>query len=208
MKRAILVSAGTVAGLAAVLTYSSGAVPLAVAADVPGGSNVPGLGGPAPDTSDSPSAAPSRSAAAKPKPAASAKPGTTAKPAAKPAAATTASAPTATPKPAATPKATPKPKPKPKPAPPTVQTFMGSAVQYKYGTLQMAIKVKGGKVIDAWAVKYPGGDSQPYSEMAIPILRSHTIGTHTANIAGATGASLTTAAWRSSLAGALAKAGI
>ena len=79
---------------------------------------------------------------------------------------------------------------------------------YKYGTLQMGIRVMNGKIVDAWAVTYPKGDSQPYSEMAIPILRQHTIGATSANISGATGASLTSNAWQKSLAGAIAKAGI
>jgi uncharacterized protein with FMN-binding domain len=72
----------------------------------------------------------------------------------------------------------------------------------------MGIRVVDGRVVDAWAVSYPLGDSKPYSEMAIPILREQTIGTTSASIAGATGASLTSNAWSSSLAGALSRAGI
>jgi uncharacterized protein with FMN-binding domain len=89
----------------------------------------------------------------------------------------------------------------------TTTDVIGSSVTYKYGTLQAAIRVKDGKIVDAWAVSYPTGDSLPYSEMAIPILRSQTIAAQSAQIAGATGASLTSAAWTKSVAAALAKVG-
>jgi uncharacterized protein with FMN-binding domain len=228
VKRALLVTAGTVAGLVSVLTYSAGEAPLAIASDVPGGGTAAGLGGPADDSGSnaapgdpatptgeaSPAASPTAKAPASAKPSASAKPtasatakATTATASAKPTPATTKSA-------AAKPSATPtKPAaPKPTPTPTKVDTgpkdYTGTAVTYKYGTLQMGIRVKGGKIIDAWAIKYPGGDSQPYSEMAMPILRSQTIKASSANIGGATGASLTSAAWKKSLQGAIAKAGL
>lgn len=214
MKRALLVSTGTVAGLAAVLSYSGAEAPIAIASDVPGGA-VAGLGGPAPEASTGPEAAPAatpaatQAAAAKPaaaKPAKAATPAKAAAPAA-PAPATTKApakpAPATTKAPAPTPTKT-KAAPPPKPS----GDFMGTAVTYKYGTLRMGIRVKNGKIVDAWAVSYPKGDSQPYSEMAIPILRQQSIGATSANIAGATGASLTSNAWSKSLAGAIAKAGI
>ncbi|MFN8167407.1 MAG: hypothetical protein U0S36_01340 [Candidatus Nanopelagicales bacterium] len=217
MKRALLVSTGTVAGLAAVLSYSGGEAPAALA-DVPAGS-VAGLGAPAPEESASPaaaapaaSAAPSKAAAPKPAASTSAKP-KPAKSAAAPAPAPAQTAGKAAPAPtkAPAPKPTPKPTPtKTKPAPPPAPSgdFTGTAVTYKYGTLQMGIRVKNGKIVDAWAVKYPKGDSQPYSEMAIPILREQTIGAKSASLSGATGASLTSNAWMKSLAGAMSKAGI
>ena len=214
MKRALLVSTGTVAGLAAVLSYSAGETPAAIASDVPTGT-VAGLGGPteeAPSEESSPEATPAASASAV-APAATPKP--SASKAAKPAKAVAVAAPAATKsatKPAApAPTKAPAPAPtKTKAAPPPKPSgdFLGTAVTYKYGTLQMGIRVKDGKIVDAWAVKYPKGDSQPYSEMAIPILRQHTIGASSANISGATGASLTSNAWVKSLAGAIAKSGI
>jgi uncharacterized protein with FMN-binding domain len=72
----------------------------------------------------------------------------------------------------------------------------------------MAIRVVDGRIVDAWAVTFPQGDSEGYSEMAIPILREQTIGATSADVAGATGASFTSSAWEKSLAGALAKAGL
>lgn len=217
MKRALLVSTGTVAGLAAVLTYSGGETPAAIASDVPVGS-VAGLGAPAPETpSDAP--APPDTAAPAATPAASKAPAAKAAPAAKPTKAASAAkaAPAAAPTQAAAKPAAPAPTKAPAPAPTKTKAapppkpsgdFLGTAVTYKYGTLQMGIRVKDGKIVDAWAVSYPKGESQPYSEMAIPILRKQTIGATSANISGATGASLTSNAWSKSLAGAIAKAGI
>lgn len=218
MKRALLVSTGTLAGLAAVLTYSGGETPAAIASDVPAGS-VAGLGAPAPDTASdapaapdasAPAAAPAATKAPAAKPAAPAAKPTKAAPAAKAAPAPAATKAAAKP---AAPAATKAPAPAPtktKAAPPPKPSgdFIGTAVTYKYGTLQMGIRVKDGKIVDAWAVSYPKGESTPYSEMAIPILRKQTIGATSANISGATGASLTSNAWAKSLAGAISKAGI
>ena len=94
------------------------------------------------------------------------------------------------------------------PPPATPHDYTGSAVTYKYGTLQVAIRVLSGKLTDAWAVSYPTGTSQPYSEMSIPILRSQTLAAQSANIAGASGATLTSTSWKTSLSAALTKAGL
>jgi len=220
VKRAILVTTGTVAGLVSVLTYSSGDVPGAIVADpAGGGSGGAGLGAPAAEVG-APSTAPS--APGTPPPAAvAAKKAAPAKAvptpaAAKPAAPATTKvavpAPTKAAPPAPAPTkaapAAPKPAPTKTTAPSVAKDFTGASITHKYGTVQVGIRVKGGKLIDAWAVRFPTGDSLPYSEMAIPILRSQTISAKSANIGGATGASFTTNAWIKSLASALSKAGL
>lgn len=208
--RAVLVSTGTVAGIVAVFSYSAGE-PAVVVADVPV-SDVAGLGAPTPPpTAAATPKAPSPTAAApsrKPKPATtrakpSASPSRTASPAPTP---TRTARPTPKPAPKPTKKPTPKPTPTPKPKP--NGDFTGPSITFKYGTLQISIRVSDGRIVDAWAVTYPLGDSEPYSEMAVPILREQTIGATSADIAGATGASFTSLAWEKSLAGAIAKAGI
>lgn len=113
---------------------------------------------------------------------------------------------TAAPKPVTT-KATSQ-APAPTPTVTVAKDYIGSAITYKYGTLQIGIRVQGGKIIDAWAVKYPMGESQPYSEMAIPILRSQTLSAQSARIAGASGATLTSQSWIKSLTAALSLAGM
>ena len=65
MMRAVVVSASTVAGLVAVLSYSGGESPVVIAADVPL-TEVPGLGEPstAPTATSTPSARPTAPTAA------------------------------------------------------------------------------------------------------------------------------------------------
>jgi uncharacterized protein with FMN-binding domain len=229
MKRAILVTTGTLAGLVSALSYSPGTATSLAA--VPTGSAA-GLGAPpAAVSSDPTTAAPRRSVATPRKPVAHAKaaasrPAVVATAAAgAPAAVTSPPAVPVIPPPAAVvaslpPKVTKVVPPVVKPKPPVVvptkapvvvstpKDVMGAPVTYKYGTLQVAIRVLNGKVLDAWAVSYPQGPSLPYSEMAIPILRSQSVNAQSSHIAGATGASLTSGAWISSLASALSTAGL
>lgn len=115
---------------------------------------------------------------------------------------------TSAPKLVTVPKSTSAPQPAPTPTVSAPKDVRGAAVTYKYGTLQMAIRVQGGKITDAWAISYPAGESQPYSEMAIPILRTQTLQAQSAHIAGASGASYTTQAWIKSLQSALTQAGL
>ena len=216
MKRAILVSTGTLAGLAAVLTYSGADQVPAMAS---GPSDTTALGAP-PALDASPSESPSESASQSPSASASGTPTAAASPSA---AATTAAAPTkaaaaptkaaatkaaAAPTKAAAPakSAAPKPTAAPKPAGP--KDYLGPVVTHKYGKVQVGIRVKAGKIIAAWAQIYPTGDSQPYTDFSIPVLKSQTLKAQSANIAGASGATETTQAWKKSLQGALSKAGI
>jgi len=247
MKRAILVTAGTVTGLVSVLTYNPLTTATAVLAETPGGGT--GLGGPPAATSTDPNtAAPSQTGgsaatdtqapratgAPTTTPAATAShapsahstahatkaPGSTptstshapapTKAATKHAPAPTKAATTHAPAPSKSPSHPPSKSSTTTKAPPpaTPHDYTGSAVTYKYGTLQVAIRVLSGKITDAWAVSYPTGTSQPYSEMSIPILRSQTISAQSAKIAGASGATLTSTSWIKSLSAALTQAGL
>ena len=219
MKRAILVSTGTVAGLAAVLTYSGGDQVSAVAASAgaaAGGGSV--TGGPPPMPSDTPSdtasASASDTASATPTVAAVTTSAAAAAPttaAAKPAATTAAAAPTKAAAPSPTPtKVAPKPTPKPTPKP--VQTgpkdYVGSLQTHKYGQVQVGIRVQNKKIIAVWAVVAPGGASQPYSDFSIPVLKQETMSAQGPRIANVSGATLTWQSWKTSLQSAMSKAGI
>jgi uncharacterized protein with FMN-binding domain len=225
MKRAILVSSGTLAGLVAVLTYSGADVPATIASGPAGQAS---LGGPppldgstngAPNGSTDPSAAASP-AAGSPSPSAAAPSGTPTKAAAAPTkaaaaptkaapagtAATPAAAPTKAAAPAPT-KAAPAPKPTPTPAA-VAKDYTGSLFTHKYGSVQVGIRVKGGKIIAVWPVVYPNGPSQPYSDFSIPVLKSETLSAQGAGIANVSGATLTWQSWKSSLLSAMHKAGL
>lgn len=219
MKRAILVTSGTLAGLAAVLTYSGADQVPAMAS---GPSDAAALGAP-PAIDDTPTDQPSASqgspsgAASTPAAAASSAAPAPTKAAAAPtkaaaaptkaaAAPTKAAAPTPAPTKAAAPKPTPTPTPKATATGP--KDYLGPVITHKYGKVQVGIRVQGGKITAAWAAVYPTGDSQPYTDFAIPVLKSQTVKAQSANIAGASGATETTNAWKKSLQGALSKAGI
>jgi uncharacterized protein with FMN-binding domain len=220
MRRALLVTVGTAAGLATVLSYSDGQV--SIAGDLASAAGpVDGLGAPPADETPaaSESAAPSESPSAEATTGAKPKPSSTAKASAKPtkAGATTAAADPAAPAAdptAAAPKPTPTkaaPKPTPKPTPTKTLPngdFVGSAVTHRYGTVQVGIRVVNGKITKAWAAKYPTGESAPYTEFSIPKLSAETVGARSASVAAVSGATLTSKAWVSSLASAMSKAGI
>jgi uncharacterized protein with FMN-binding domain len=219
MKRAILVSTGTIAGLAAVLTYSGGDQVTAVSASSStGGGSV--TGGPPPLPSDTPSdsATPAASApattAASPAAATTTAAAAPTKAAPKPAAATTAAAPaptTAAPTPVATkpaPKPTPTPKPTPKPTQTGPKDYTGSLQTHKYGQVQVGIRVQNKKIIAVWAVVAPSGASQPYSDFSIPVLKQETMAAQGTSIANVSGATLTWQSWKTSLQSAMSQAGL
>ncbi len=96
------------------------------------------------------------------------------------------------------------PKPTVKPA----ESFTGDAVTMRYGIVQVKITVQGGKIVDAQAVQAPTGSNDRYTQKAVPRLREQTIAAQSANIQGVSGASFTSYGWYTSLASAIAKAGL
>jgi uncharacterized protein with FMN-binding domain len=182
MKRAILIATGTVGGLGAVLAIT----PPTFTSTENSMLVLPGV------TAD-PVAAPSTATSAAAAPTAPAKSGSTTKPTtAKPAA--TAGAQTQAPA---------------APAANAVSgTFTGDSVDVRYGFVQVKITVQNGKITDAQAVKSPTGRNDRYTQMSVPVLRQRTLAAQSANISGVSGASFTSYGWYTSLASALAKAGL
>ena len=110
---------------------------------------------------------------------------------------------TATPTPTPTKTATPTPTVKS-----TSGTFTGPVVNVSYGNVQVEITVVDGKITDAQALQAPSGRSDRYSKFALPILKKQTLAAQSTTIQGASGASYTTYGWRKSLQGAMVKAGL
>lgn len=125
------------------------------------------------------------------------------------AAATQSATPTKSATASATKKATPTQTPAAAPAT-TAATgvFTGDVVNVRYGNVQVKITVENGKITDAQAVQAPSGRNDRWTQMAVPILREQTLQAQSANINGASGASFTSYGWYTSLASALAKAGL
>jgi len=110
---------------------------------------------------------------------------------------------TATPTPTPTKTATPTPTVKS-----TSGTFTGPVVNVSYGNVQVEITVVDGKITDVQALQAPSGRNDRYTKFALPILKKQTLAAQSTNIQGASGASYTTYGWRKSLQGAIAKAGL
>ena len=87
-------------------------------------------------------------------------------------------------------------------------TFTGDSVDVKYGFVQVKITVENGKITEAQAVQAPSGKNDRWTRKAVPVLRQQTLAAQSANITGASGASYTSYGWYTSLASALAKAGL
>ncbi len=180
MKRAILIATGTVGGLGAVLAITP---PTFTSTEnsmlaLPGAVVDPAAATPAATQSSAPT-----------------KTGSTTKP--------------STAKPAATVNAQTQSPPVAAPASKGVTgSFTGDSVDVRYGFVQVKVTVENGKITDAQAVVAPSGRNDRYTQMSVPVLRQRTLSAQSANISGVSGASFTSYGWYTSLASALAKAGL
>jgi uncharacterized protein with FMN-binding domain len=79
--------------------------------------------------------------------------------------------------------------------------FTGENVEMRYGPVQVAIDVQGGKIIDVKAVQYPVDRprSQFINAQAVPLLRSEVLKAQSANIDLISGATFTSDAFATSL---------
>ena len=197
MKRFLLIAAGTVGGLGAVLSVTP---PQLGATDLGLGLDMGTL-----TTAETPAQTPT---VVQNTPATSAptqsttKPSTTKPSATKPSTNNpTASTQTSAPVPAQTQATTP-----------TVNsvngTFTGPVVDVSYGNVQVQITVTNGKITDAQALIAPTGKNDKYTKMSLPTLRQQTLAAQSTSIQGVSGASYTTYGWRKSLQGAMVKAGL
>ena len=187
MKRAILIATGTVGGLGAVLAIT----PPTFTSTESSSMALPGAAVDPVSTASTPaatqSAAPTKSATAKATPSKSAATNNS-----------QSQTPAATPTKAAV-----------APATKSVSgTFTGDSVDVRYGFVQVKITVENGKITDAQAVTAPSGRNDRWTQMSVPVLRQRTLAAQSANISGVSGASFTSYGWYTSLASALAKAGL
>ncbi|KGA16392.1 hypothetical protein GM50_14595 [freshwater metagenome] len=188
MKRALLIATGTVGGLGAVLAVT----PPQFTSTENSSLAMAGIGAPA-ATATTQGAVPDATAATTtPSAKASAKSST------KPEGTTQTQTPAAN-TPVATPAQTTKS---------VSGTFTGDSVDVHYGFVQVKITVENGKITDAQAVQAPSGRNDRWTQRAVPILRQQTLEAQSANITGASGASFTSYGWYTSVASALAKAGL
>ena len=197
MKRFLLIAAGTVGGLGAVLSVTPpqlGATDLGLGLDM-------GTLTTAETPAQTPTVVQNTPATSAPTQSAT-KPSTTKPSTTKPSTNNpTASTQTSAPVPAQTQATTP-----------TVNsvngTFTGPVVDVSYGNVQVQITVTNGKITDAKALIAPTGKNDKYTKMSLPTLLQQTLAAQSTSIQGVSGASYTTYGWRKSLQGAMVKAGL
>ena len=206
MKRALLIAGGTLGGLGAVMAITPPQFSSTDTMALGGATGVGAIGGstqastPAAKQSATASATATAAKPTSTKSKATTKAVTTKKPAATKSAAAQATA-------SATATATAAPAPAPV-SKGVAGTFVGPAIYVNYGTVQVQIVVKDGKITDATALQAPTGRNSRWTDMAVPQLRKQTLAAQSDAIQGASGASYTSYGWYKSLQGALAKAGL
>jgi uncharacterized protein with FMN-binding domain len=91
-----------------------------------------------------------------------------------------------------------------------MNTYTGSAVQTRYGPVQVQVTVKKGSVVSAKAVVYPMGQALDVqiNSYAIPALNSEAVSASSASIDMISGATFTSEGYISSLQNALDQAGL
>jgi uncharacterized protein with FMN-binding domain len=89
----------------------------------------------------------------------------------------------------------------------TSGTFTGDAIDTPYGTVQVAVVFKAGKIVDVQALQMPSDRrlSQQISQQSEPLLRSQVLRAQNARINGVSGASYTSEGYYESLKSALAQ---
>ena len=89
-------------------------------------------------------------------------------------------------------------------------TFTGSVVQTRWGPVQVAITVAGGKITAVDVLQYPTGNSKDreINAYALPILTQDTLTAQSANIDMISGATVTSDGYVQSLQRALDQAGL
>jgi uncharacterized protein with FMN-binding domain len=87
-------------------------------------------------------------------------------------------------------------------------SYLGQRVETRYGPLQVKITVKNGKItaVSAPVVPADDGRSRSISNAAIPVLITEALRVQTGTVNGVSGASYTSAGFRTSLAAAIIKA--
>jgi uncharacterized protein with FMN-binding domain len=91
----------------------------------------------------------------------------------------------------------------------TSTTYTGSAIQTRYGPVQVQITVVNGKITDVSVLQYPSSDAKDaqINNRAIPILIQETISAQSASIDSVSGATFTSMGYESSLQSALDQVG-
>ncbi len=93
-----------------------------------------------------------------------------------------------------------------KPPSNTHQVITGDAVNFQFGTVQVKVTLDGATISDITTLTAPGGSYQPYTDRAIPDMKSKIIAAQSTRVAAASGATYTSEAYAQSVQSALDRA--
>jgi len=197
MRRAVLTLGGTIAGLAALLSFRTHPVGSGLSSAGTPGTSVPAAGGPG---SPAGAGGPGNAAAAGP-----------AAPGAAPATPSASTAPADAPTPAATgvtASADPAGKPSGTTGSAATRTVTGTVANTQYGPMQVQVTLMGQRITKVTVLQQTnvGARSEQIDSTAIPQLTSETLTAQSARIDAVSGASYTSAGYIQSLQSALDKA--
>jgi uncharacterized protein with FMN-binding domain len=84
-------------------------------------------------------------------------------------------------------------------------TYKGKAVSTRHGTVQVQVKISGGKIVDVTTLQVPNGNHEDVqiNQYAVPILRQAALAAQSADIDSVSGATVTSVGYRQSLQSAL-----
>jgi uncharacterized protein with FMN-binding domain len=87
----------------------------------------------------------------------------------------------------------------------TAHTYQGPVVQTRWGPIQVAVTVSGGKITDVAVPTYPTGNprDEEINAYALPVLRQAVLNAQSANIDTVSGATVTSDGYKQSLQAAL-----
>jgi uncharacterized protein with FMN-binding domain len=193
MRRAVLTLGGTIAGLAALLSFRTHPVSSGVSAVGTPGTSMPVAGGPGSPAADG---GPGNAAAAAPAAAA---------PSTAPGAPSAAAAPTAN---GVTAPASPAGKPSGTAGSTATRTVTGAVANTQYGPMQVQVTLVGQRITKVTVLQQTnvGARSEQIDSTATPQLTSETLAAQSARIDAVSGASYTSAGYIQSLQSALDKA--
>ena len=87
----------------------------------------------------------------------------------------------------------------------TTKTVNGSAVDTRYGPVQVQVRIRGGRIVAAQAIDYPQGSGRDreINSYAIPVLQQETLSAQNAQVDTVSGATYTSEGYARSLQSAL-----
>ncbi|MCX6434007.1 MAG: FMN-binding protein [Actinobacteria bacterium] len=88
----------------------------------------------------------------------------------------------------------------------TKRVIKGDAINFRFGTVQVKIAMDGTTLINIATITAPGGGYQPYTDRAIPEMKTKILAAQSTRVAAASGATYTSVAYAQSVQSALDKA--